>query len=88
VLSTVATSSSPAGVYPITASGATDSNYAIVFVPGSLTITSATVAASQSSSSNGSSNFFKCGPGSGVSALAGLLLLVLRTQLIIRSRRR
>jgi hypothetical protein len=36
--STTATSKSPAGVYPITATGAADSNYSFTYVPGTLTI--------------------------------------------------
>ncbi len=39
-LSTIAVTTSPAGTYPIVASGALDSNYAISFVPGVLTVTS------------------------------------------------
>ncbi|WP_337966084.1 MBG domain-containing protein [uncultured Flavobacterium sp.] len=39
-LSTIAVTTSPAGTYPIVASGALDSNYAITFVPGILTVTS------------------------------------------------
>jgi hypothetical protein len=38
-LSTTATAASPPGSYPITPSGLTSSNYAIVFVPGTLTVT-------------------------------------------------
>ena len=43
-LSTTATATSPvvAGGYPITASGAADPNYAITYVPGTLTVTPAT----------------------------------------------
>ena len=41
VLSTTANSTSPAGSYPITASGAADANYTITFVNGTLTVTSA-----------------------------------------------
>jgi hypothetical protein len=41
MLSTPATSSSPVGTYPITASGAVDANYTITYVPGTLTITPA-----------------------------------------------
>ena len=41
VLTTTATPSSPVGAYPITASGASDSNYTITFAPGTLTITQA-----------------------------------------------
>ena len=37
--STTATSSSPAGTFPITVGGAVDSNYSISYVPGTLTIT-------------------------------------------------
>ncbi|HEV2483574.1 MAG TPA: MBG domain-containing protein [Puia sp.] len=37
-LTTGATSSTPAGTYPITASGAVDANYAITYVPGTMTI--------------------------------------------------
>jgi hypothetical protein len=39
--STTATAASPLGVYPITASGAADANYAITFAPGTLTVTRA-----------------------------------------------
>jgi hypothetical protein len=38
-LTTTAMAASPPGSYPITPSGLTSSNYAIVFVPGSLTVT-------------------------------------------------
>jgi hypothetical protein len=41
VLTTSATSASPAGDYPILVSGATDPNYSISFVPGTLTIAAA-----------------------------------------------
>jgi len=41
VLSTSATASSPAGPYPITASGAADANYSITLVGGTLTVTPA-----------------------------------------------
>jgi hypothetical protein len=41
LLATMATSSSPAGTYPITASGATDANYTINHVNGTLTVTPA-----------------------------------------------
>ena len=37
-VSTTATSSSPVGTYPISASGAADTNYAFTYVPGTLTI--------------------------------------------------
>jgi uncharacterized protein YegL len=40
VLTTTATSASPAGTYPIVASGATDANYTIAFVNGTLTVVS------------------------------------------------
>lgn len=40
-ISTAATSSSPAGTYPITASGAEDPKYSMVYKPGTLTITKA-----------------------------------------------
>lgn len=39
VLSTTATTESPAGSYPITVSGAVDANYAIIFLNGTLTVT-------------------------------------------------
>jgi hypothetical protein len=39
---TTATQTSPVGTYPITCSGLISSNYTIVFVPGTLTITKAT----------------------------------------------
>lgn len=39
IISTTAISSSPAGVYPITASGAVDPNYTIAYNPGTLTVT-------------------------------------------------
>jgi hypothetical protein len=37
-LATMATASSPVGIYPITASGASSSNYTIQYVPGVLTV--------------------------------------------------
>jgi len=43
MITTTAISSSPAGTYPITASGARDPNYNFVYLPGTLTINSATV---------------------------------------------
>jgi hypothetical protein len=42
-ITTTATSASPAGVYPITASGAADPNYNFTYLPGTLTINSAIV---------------------------------------------
>jgi len=42
-ITTMATSSSPAGAYPITASGAKDLNYSITYQPGTLTIHGAIV---------------------------------------------
>ncbi len=39
-LSTSATTSSPAGVYPIIVSGASSPNYTITFIPGTLTVSS------------------------------------------------
>jgi hypothetical protein len=42
-ITTTATSSSPAGTYPITASGAKDPNYDFTYLPGTLTIHSGTV---------------------------------------------
>ncbi len=42
VIATTATSSSPAGTYPITVSGATSPNYAITFASGSLTVNPST----------------------------------------------
>lgn len=52
ILSTTATSSSPAGSYPITVSGASSSNYAIQYVAGTLTITPAATTGSLTSSTN------------------------------------
>lgn len=40
---TTATTSSPVGTYPITASGGSSSNYTFTYVPGTLTVTSGTV---------------------------------------------
>jgi hypothetical protein len=42
-VTTTATSSSAAGAYPITVSGAVDPNYTLVYVPGTLTIDPATL---------------------------------------------
>jgi hypothetical protein len=42
-ITTTATPSSPAGTYPITASGAKDPNYSFTYLPGTLTINGATV---------------------------------------------
>jgi len=76
VLSTTATSSSPAAAYPITVSGATDPNYGITFVPGAMIVNSngSSNALSTSSGSSGGG----CGLGSGASALIGLLYIALR----------
>ncbi|SDT23587.1 gliding motility-associated C-terminal domain-containing protein [Mucilaginibacter mallensis] len=54
-ISTVATTASPAGTYPINASGAVDPNYTFVYVPGTLTIDKAalTVTADNQSSTYG-----------------------------------
>jgi RHS repeat-associated protein len=52
-LSTTATASSPVGTYPITASGAADSDYAIGYVPGTLTVTPATLAPTMTSQTIG-----------------------------------
>ena len=49
---TDATSSSPAGSYPITVSGASDANYSISFVPGTMVITRAATTGLLTSSSN------------------------------------
>ncbi len=51
-IATDATSFSPIGSYPITVSGASDANYSISFVSGTLTITRATTTALLTSSSN------------------------------------
>ncbi len=42
-ITTTATSSSPAGAYPITVSGAKDPNYSFIYQPGTLTINAGTV---------------------------------------------
>jgi hypothetical protein len=47
---TTATQSSPLGIYPITCSGLSSSNYTITYVPGQLTITSPTCASSVTAS--------------------------------------
>jgi MBG domain (YGX type)/Bacterial Ig-like domain (group 3) len=54
-ITTTATTSSPVGSYPITASGAVDPNYAISYVAGTLTVNqdSTTTAASASATSSG-----------------------------------
>ncbi|HEV3412424.1 MAG TPA: MBG domain-containing protein [Puia sp.] len=45
-ITTTATASSPPGTYPIAASGATDPNYTINYIPGTLTIHGAVILAS------------------------------------------
>jgi hypothetical protein len=55
VLSTTATSASPVGTYAITAGGATDSDYAITFVAGALTINQDATATNAGASANPSS---------------------------------
>jgi hypothetical protein len=79
VLATTATASSPAGAYPITVSGASDPDYVITFQSGVLTVTNPSAAAVAPPSDG--ANFFKCGPGSGLGVLAGMVLLLLRTRL-------
>ncbi|WP_439580437.1 MBG domain-containing protein, partial [Elioraea sp.] len=56
--STPATPTSPVGVYPVTASGLTSTNYALVFVPGTLTVNPAplTVAADDATRPQGQDN--------------------------------
>jgi hypothetical protein len=49
-LTTTATSASPAGSYPITPGGATDPNYTITFVSGTLTVAQASTSLTVSSS--------------------------------------
>jgi hypothetical protein len=51
-VTTTGTASSPAGSYPITASGAVDANYTISYVAGTLTITQANSATALVSSAN------------------------------------
>jgi len=51
-LRTPATAGSPAGTYPITASGAASANYAIAYVDGTLTVDKASTAGMGSSSKN------------------------------------
>jgi hypothetical protein len=51
-LSTTATASSPVGTYPITASGAVDTDYSISYADGTLTISKATTSTMAASSPN------------------------------------
>ncbi len=53
--STTATTTSPVGTYTITAGGAVDSNYAITYVPGTLTINQDATTTTASVSSTGAS---------------------------------
>ena len=55
-VSTTATSASPVGTYPTTASGAVDPNYTITYAPGTLTVTQAalTITANDATSVYGS----------------------------------
>jgi sugar lactone lactonase YvrE len=55
ICTTTATASSPAGIYPITCSGAVDSNYAITYTAGTLTVGQAplTITADDQSSTYG-----------------------------------
>lgn len=84
VLSTTATRFSPAAAYPITISGATDANYSIAFVPGTLTINSASRTANPTPIS--ASNSSQCGLGSGVSVIGGMLFILLRIQIEVMKR--
>jgi len=51
-LTTTATAASPAGSYPITASGAAGANYTFTYIPGALVVTKASTAGLLSSSGN------------------------------------
>jgi hypothetical protein len=51
-ISTIATSSSPVGTYPIIASGASDPNYTISYTDGTLTVTKASTTVVLTSSNN------------------------------------
>lgn len=66
VAGTTATASSPVGNYPVTASGAAASNYAISYVAGTLSITKASLTGALASSRNPST------PGQSVSFTASL----------------
>jgi gliding motility-associated-like protein len=57
-ITTTATTTSPAGAYPITASGAVDPNYTFVYVPGTLTVNPAvlTVTAADKAKTYGANN--------------------------------
>src|SRR5271157_4586272 len=57
-VSTTATSASPVGTYPTTASGAVDPNYTITYAPGTLTVTQAalTITANDATSVYGSTS--------------------------------
>ena len=74
VLTTTATNSSATGTYPITVSGALDSDYSISYVNGTLTVTAG--GGGSSGSGSGSSGGGKCGLGGGFGAVVFALLFV------------
>ena len=83
-VSTTATSSSPVGTYPITIAGATDPNYSITYVSGTLTITAASITGGSTAtggttgSATASSGGGGCGLGAGELGIIGLMLLGMR----------
>ncbi len=71
VLATTATTSSEAGTYAITASGAVDPNYTITYVPGTLTITPPLVFNQISSKTYGDPDFNPGATGTNVTYSSG-----------------
>ena len=84
VLTTTATNSSATGTYPITVSGASDSDYIIFYVNGTLTVTAGGGSSGSGSSSNGSSGGGKCGLGGGFGAVVFALLFVIHFAFVRR----
>jgi hypothetical protein len=83
VLTTTATNSSATGTYPITVSGASDSDYVISYVNGTMSVT-AGGGGSSGSGSNGSSGGEKCGLGGGFGAMVFALLFVIHFAFVRR----
>lgn len=84
MLATTATSTSPVGTYPITLSAATDRNYTIQLISGTLTVAQD---AGESGSGGGGGGGSKCGLGAGLATLFFSLMATMRLMFVRRSKR-
>ena len=87
-ISTIATASSVPGSYPITVAGATDPNYTIIGVNGTLTITVMTAGTTGTSTTAGTTTGASSGSGGGGCGLGGGATLAFLLGIGLRRRNR